>query len=271
MFLLVFAGFWLLFLACEPALEHVLKRTAHWTAAFRYRDYVPVFTLIAIGIAVAALAGDGFIDIAERVHAESPRLREIDTRVHAWARFTHTDGSTAFFVLMATVGGPLFYSIVVACTVAYLSFIKRFRWAIYLAFTTGVGGLLNLALKGFFERARPELAEALRQAHGYSFPSGHAMGSTVVLGALSYLALRTLPRWRWRAAALALACTLILAISASRIYLGVHWISDVGAGICAGLIWVVTATVAYETFRRIRMVRAIGRHTTSSLRTSRGE
>ncbi|HUR79773.1 MAG TPA: hypothetical protein VM733_03340, partial [Thermoanaerobaculia bacterium] len=71
------------------------------------------------------------------------------------------------------------------------------------------------------------------------------------------------------------AATMILAISTSRIYLGVHWISNVGAGIAAGLIWVIAATVAYETMRRIRLVRALrakrGVQTTSSARTSRGE
>jgi membrane-associated phospholipid phosphatase len=52
---------------------------------------------------------------------------------------------------------------------------------------------------------------------------------------------------------------MILAIGASRIYLGVHWVSDVAAGIAAGLIWLVAATVGYETFRRIRLVRSLRR------------
>jgi undecaprenyl-diphosphatase len=96
----------------------------------------------------------------------------------------------------------------------------------------------------------------LRRAHGYSFPSGHAMGSTIVFGALSYLAFRSATRWRWKAAWLAFAWTLIAAISFSRVYLGVHWISDVGAGIAAGAMWVGVTTLAYETVRRIRMLRA---------------
>ena len=97
----------------------------------------------------------------------------------------------------------------------------------------------------------------MRDAHGYSFPSGHAMGSTIVFGAFAYLAFRILNNWRPRAAALAFCCSMILAICASRIYLGVHWISDVAAGVSAGLIWLVATTVAYETFRRIRMIRAL--------------
>ncbi len=97
----------------------------------------------------------------------------------------------------------------------------------------------------------------LRLAQGYSFPSGHAMGSTVVLGALSYLAVRTTTRWQWKAAWLALAWTLIAAIALSRVYLGVHWISDVAAGVVAGALWVGVTTLAYETWRRIRLLRAM--------------
>ncbi len=131
----------------------------------------------------------------------------------------------------------------------------RYRWALYLGLTSALGGALNTLLKAYFVRQRPDLAEAIRTATGYSFPSGHAMGSTIVFGALSYLALRQSGAWRERSAALALAISTVLAISLSRIYLGVHWITDVVAGITAGLVWVVAATVAYEASRRIRAAR----------------
>src|SRR5437870_5881144 len=88
-----------------------------------------------------------------------------------------------------------------------------------------MGALLLMELKRYFARARPDLAEALRRASGYSFPSGHAMGSTIVFGALGYLALRSQRTWRTKAAALAAAVTLIITIALSRVYLGVHWIS----------------------------------------------
>lgn len=256
-FVAAFLLLWLIFYAIGPGLGYVLTRTAHWTAKFRYRDYLPVFVVLGAGIAATAFAGDAFMDIAERVQAESPKLHEFDARTHEWARYTHTTGSTAFFTTLTLIGTPVGIGILVAILAGLLALKKHWRFAAYLIITTGLGGLINLLLKSFFERARPELAEALRSAHGYSFPSGHAMGSTVCFGALAYLALRILPSWRQRSAAIAFASSMILAISASRIYLGVHWISDVGAGIAAGLIWVVAATVAYETMRRIRMVRAL--------------
>lgn len=274
-FAAVFLLLWLAVFAVGPATERLLARTAHWTAKFRYRDYLPVIVVLAVGIAATAMAGDGFIDIAESLHEESPALHAIDAQTHAWARFTRTPGATLFFTTLTLIGTPVGIGILVLIVSVLLAFRNRYRWAAYLIVTTTLGGLLNLQLKSYFARARPELAEALRSAHGYSFPSGHAMGSAVCFGALAYLALRTIPRWRHRAAAIAFAGTMILAISASRIYLGVHWISDVGAGICAGLIWVIAATVAYETMRRIRTVRSLrarrDAQTASSARTSRGE
>lgn len=255
-FLALFLLLWLMFVGVTPLIGKLLDRSAHFTTKFRYRDYLPVFVVIAIGIAVTAWAGDGFLDLAESMQQNNPELGHADRLAHGWARENRTQGSTLFFTAMTIIGTPVGLGVLVAIASVALFVKRRWRWAAYLIFTSVVGGFLNLGLKGFFERARPELAEALRQAHGYSFPSGHAMGSTIVCGAFAYLAFRIL-RGRPRAAALALCVTVMLSISASRIYLGVHWISDVAAGITAGLLWLVTTTVAYETFRRIRLVRAM--------------
>lgn len=256
-FAAVFLLLWGLVFAIGPLLERLLGRAAHRLASFRYYDYLPVFGLLAAGIFVSVSAGDAFLDVAERVQENSPRLHAIDAEVHQWAARTRTPGATLFLTTMTIIGTPVGLLVILAIVVALLAARQRWRWAAYLIITCGLGGLVNLELKRYFARARPELAEALRQAHGYSFPSGHAMGSTIVFGALAYLAFRVLHRWRHRAAAIALAATLILSISISRIYLGVHWVSDVGAGIAAGLVWLLSATVAYETFRRIRLIRSI--------------
>lgn len=271
-FVLLFLLLWVVFYLALPLLERLLGRAAHWTAKFRYRDYLPVVIVLAIGIGATLVAADAFEDLAELVHEQSPELQRVDSEAHAWARTAYTDGSTRFFTAMTLIGTPVGLGVLLVIVVALLAMRKRWRWAGYLVFTTGVGGLLNLALKSYFARARPDLEVALRHASGYSFPSGHAMGSTIVFLALNYLAFRIIPHWKGRAAAIAFGVSMIAAIASSRIYLGVHWISDIAAGIVAGVIWVGFTTVAYETFRRIRMIRAlrVRAQDASSERTSRG-
>lgn len=274
-FLLLFFLLWAVFYATLPLLEKGLARAAHWTTHFRYRDYLPVTVVVAVGILATSFAGDTFLDLAERLHRQSSRMHQIDQEVHDWARAAEDSGDTRFFTVLTLIGTPVGLGVIVTAVGALLAMRGRWRWAAYLIFTSGFGGLLNLQLKGYFARARPDLAEALRHASGYSFPSGHAMGSTICFFALSYLAFRALPTWRVRSAAVAFAVAMIVAIASSRIYLGVHWISDIVAGVAAGTIWFVTTTVAYETFRRIRMIRSLrarrADQTASSDRTSRGE
>lgn len=256
-FVAAFLLLWVLFYYAGPLLERLLATTAHFTTRVRYGDYLPVFVVLAAGVVLAVMAGDAFLDLAESLRAESPRLQSVDRDVHDWAIDTRTPVSTDFLTVLTIIGTPAGLGVLILIAATALALRQRWRWAAYLIVTGGVGGLLNLQLKSYFARARPDLAEALRDAHGYSFPSGHAMGSTIVFGAFAYLSFRILMRWRPRAAALAFCVTMILAICASRIYLGVHWISDVAAGIAAGVIWVAFATVAYETFRRIRLVRSL--------------
>jgi undecaprenyl-diphosphatase len=102
-----------------------------------------------------------------------------------------------------------------------------------LAGTTLATELLNLALKETFRRSRPSLFEEIATLHSYSFPSGHAMASAAAYGAVAVLVARDCPS---RApVAFAAAAVLALLIGASRIYLGVHWMTDVLAGWAAGL------------------------------------
>jgi undecaprenyl-diphosphatase len=272
---LVFAGvfllLWGLFYVTLPALRHGGRLLAALVARNmrihkfvtstheRFRDYIPILVLVAAGAALTAWSGDAFIDMAEHLHDQGGRLHFVDTYVHDAAVQQRTAGATEFFATMSTIGGP-FGVAATLVAVAVILFVKhRYRWLIYLAVTAGGGALLNLELKHHFARTRPAIAEMLRRAHGFSFPSGHAMGSTVAYGALAYLAMRVLKRWRWKSAALAFSVTFVAAVAASRVYLGVHWISDVGAGITAGTVWVACTTVAYETLRRIRLLRELRR------------
>ena len=95
--------------------------------------------------------------------------------------------------------------------------------------------LLNVGTKQFFQRQRPELWESIFPESSYSFPSGHAMGSMTLAAVVTALAWHT--RWRWPVTLLAGAFVVLVGLS--RIYLGVHYPSDILGGWSAALIWVV--------------------------------
>ncbi len=221
--------------------------------------YLPTIAILALGIVATLMIGEDFVELAVLLRQESPVVLDLDQSVYRWAASMRSAPATTFFVAFTHIGGPIGLA-VLGFAVAGVLFARRHRGlALYVIVTASLGGVMNLILKGLFERARPHLAEALRQAHGYSFPSGHAMGSMVVLGSLAYVMARSWGPWRLRSATMALLLTSIAAVGLSRVYLGVHWISDIAAGFAAGFVWLVVATVAFEAFWRIREIRG-GEH-----------
>lgn len=100
----------------------------------------------------------------------------------------------------------------------------------------GGNGLLNPALKHLYGRARPLAEHAYLLASGYSFPSGHSSAAVVAYGMLACLAQRSLPA-RWRPAAIGVAVLMIGTVGTSRLFLGVHFASDVLAGFASGTAW----------------------------------
>ena len=111
------------------------------------------------------------------------------------------------------------------------------------------GGLLNVALKAAFQRTRPELDSPLAAALGWSFPSGHAMGAMVAYGMLAYLLVLRFGRTP-APFIVAAASMLVLVVGFSRIYLGVHYFSDVLGGYLSGIAWLAVCTSAVEIARR---------------------
>ncbi|HEU4887763.1 MAG TPA: phosphatase PAP2 family protein, partial [Thermoanaerobaculia bacterium] len=269
LFALVWAVFWLVLLPMPelwrrakllaPRLMTHLRLTGLWqrgrTRMGVLHAYLPTMAILAIGIAVTLMIGEDFVELAVLLRQQSPIMLDVDQSVYRWAASMRSEPATLFFVAFTHIGGPIGL-MVLAIGVAWLLFERGHRGlALYVIITGGGGALMNLLLKGLFERARPDLAEALRQAHGYSFPSGHAMGSMIVLGSLAYVMARSWGPWRLRSATIALLVTSIVTVGLSRVYLGVHWISDIGAGFAAGFVWLAVATVTFEAFWRIREIR----------------
>ncbi|MEA5622993.1 phosphatase PAP2 family protein [Nostoc sp. UHCC 0251] len=121
----------------------------------------------------------------------------------------------------------------------------------------GVGAiLLNCLMKLLFGRARPALWNHIIKVGQHSFPSGHAMVSIVIYGFTSYILAKQFPEWRFQI--YALAVVLIAAIGFSRLYLGVHWLTDVTAGYGAGLLWLIACIISLELQQKYRSSLAAG-------------
>ncbi|RYG06802.1 MAG: phosphatase PAP2 family protein [Caulobacteraceae bacterium] len=130
--------------------------------------------------------------------------------------------------------------------------IQRKRLSALLLVVGLIGGVaLSEGLKALFERERPPIAYQAVETLNASFPSGHALLSTVFYLTLGVMLTRAFPQKRFKAFVLGSAITIALLIGLTRIYLGAHWASDVIAGWCAGAAWAMALwLVAYAVERR---------------------
>lgn len=176
---------------------------------------------------------------------------------HNIQQAVHNRSSPHFTQLMfalSAIGSPSLLGPVIPIMAALLWW-RGFRdEAIVWSSATGGAALLTLALKLHFHRQRPDLPWALAQEHSFSFPSGHSVFAVVVYSVLVYLTMRQ-RRHTWRHLCIALGATaLMLGIGYSRIYLGVHYPSDVGAGYLVGTIW-VSSVIAADWYLRPSFLR----------------
>lgn len=122
-----------------------------------------------------------------------------------------------------------------------ISHVKAPQEALFFALTMALSGILNPALKNIFDRERPTLLRLI-DITGFSFPSGHAMGSTAYFGSGIYL-LNRLNQGNSKGILIGLCAAMILLISISRVYLGVHYPTDIIAGIIGGVFCIILSTL----------------------------
>jgi membrane-associated phospholipid phosphatase len=173
-----------------------------------------------------------FVGLADEVHEletfyfDDPLL----WRAHAMAG----PALDRFFIFISAIGYQ--WGVVpvdIALTIGLL-IARRWREATFAGVSCAGSALLNMATKQFFQRDRPSLWESIAPEHTFSFPSGHAMGSATLAMVVVLLCWHT--RWRWPAVAVAGSFALLVGVS--RIYLGVHYPSDILGGFAAGIAWV---------------------------------
>ena len=158
-----------------------------------------------------------------------------DVPVLAWLHTLATPGVDAFFRLVSELGYRWGVVPVDGFLLAWLTWRRRYRDGLFFGLAVLGSLALNIGAKAFFARSRPDLWLSIAPETTYSFPSGHAMGSATLAVAAILLAWHT--RWRWPVAVAGAA--FVLLVGASRVYLGVHYPSDILAGWAAATAWVV--------------------------------
>jgi len=148
------------------------------------------------------------------------------------------------------LGGFGVLTLLTLAAVGYLLLHRKGHTALYLALAIGSGILASTLLKHLFDRPRPDLVPHAQVVYTSSFPSGHSMMSAVVFLTLGALLAGVQSNLRLRAYLLGVAAVLALLVGASRVYLGVHWPTDVLAGWTAGAAWALLCWTIAERLRR---------------------
>ncbi len=138
---------------------------------------------------------------------------------------------------LTALGSPAVMVLIITTTIGWLLMARQWAMAALALAAMGGGQLAVTTLKHLFSRARPDEVFHATVASGYSFPSGHTMMSTIVFLTLAALTARLTASTRLRVFAMATAGLITGLVGSSRVYLGVHWASDVAAGWTAGAAW----------------------------------
>ena len=160
----------------------------------------------------------------------------------AWLKFVMID--------VTAIGGATGLTLIALVVIGFLIVAHKYATSAFVATSVLGGALLGNLLKSFFMRPRPDLVAHLVYVDTSSFPSGHAMNSAVVFLTLGSLLARTQERRALRIYLISVAILLTLVVGFSRVYLGVHWPSDVLAGWCIGAAW---ATLCGIVARRLQI------------------
>ena len=204
-------------------------------------------TLTVVALILVAIP---FAFLLLQVLVKGP-LTRVDQRIaDQQNRYNLRDGYRVHVAKLVTQLGStvVLIAIVLVVAVFLAVFRRRRRQALFLVTTAVLGVITNNIIKTVVGRSRPHFTTAVAHALGKSFPSGHAMNSTVVYGSLLLLAWPRLRTGLRRAAAAAVAAVLVLAIAASRVALGVHYVSDVVAGIVLGAAFVLASAAAFKAW-----------------------
>src|SRR3954468_15625246 len=159
---------------------------------------------------------------------------------------------------LTALGGVAVITLVTLFVAGYLWMVRKYYAMVLVLIATFGGLLLSTGLKGIVDRPRPQLVPHLSQVYTSSFPSGHSMMSAIVYLTLGSLLARLVPSRPVKVYCIFIAMVLTFLVGISRVYMGVHYPTDVLAGWTAGLVW---ALLVWLTARALQRRGAVERDT----------
>ncbi|HEX2190021.1 MAG TPA: phosphatase PAP2 family protein [Longimicrobiaceae bacterium] len=239
----------------EHPLMDAVYATLRWIRGHVRGFYAAVGLFLVAGLALSAAAIGLFALLATRMAGGA--TQRFDEAVVRGLQGWKAPWLDALALMGAALGSGAAAWVVIGAGTLYF-WRSRHPYSLALLWISLLGGrVLNRLLKEAFGRPRPALVEGDLVLLGYevgfptsgSFPSGHALTSVVIYGTLAYLVARLEPTPRMRRWTLAGAAVLVLGIGFSRLYLAVHYPSDVLAGYLAGFVWATTCALGVEAVR----------------------
>ncbi|MFC5520557.1 bifunctional DedA family/phosphatase PAP2 family protein [Polaromonas jejuensis] len=188
-----------------------------------------------------------FGGIAEDVVSGDP-LTLVDWRVAQWFHAHTAPRLTQAMLAVTHIHDPIPVTVAAMLVAVYLAWKRVWYWLIALSVTVPFGMLLNVLMKYAFHRARPSFDVPLLVLTSYSFPSGHVAGATLFYGVVAAMLVAKIKAWRWRVTIVLAAITLVVLVALTRMYLGVHYLSDVLAAFAEGVAWLTLCLTGLHTY-----------------------
>lgn len=204
-----------------------------------------LLTIRVVGLLLAALALWLFAEIADEILDQESFT--FDKEILLTLKQLHSPLLDQVMLGFTYLGEPVILVLICLVLGVWLLLRGTRSQATTLIIAVVGASLLNNWLKLLFGRARPLLWERVVDVGQYSFPSGHAMISLVTFGMIGYLLSNQFPRWR--SGIIGLTIVLVAGIGLSRMYLGVHWPTDIVAGYAAGLVWLVACIFSLQVWQ----------------------
>ncbi|MHB9029289.1 MAG: phosphatase PAP2 family protein [Candidatus Latescibacterota bacterium] len=202
---------------------------------------------VTIGAALTLIFMWLFFDVFEEMAGEE-EIVQTDKKVLLALHMFRSPVLNKIMLFFTTLGDWQVIGVGLACCLLFLILLRRRHQAASLFLSVMAGSLFITVLKKVVQRPRPPVADALMQEPTFSFPSGHSFIAFTFYGIIVYFLFKTLPKGSLRVLLAALGGCIILLVGFSRMFIGVHWPSDVLAGYASGAAWLTVHITALETY-----------------------